>query len=62
MNWGKLAALGYKPVHDFEAGLEETADWYRRNADRWAPLSRSPLPAMPSPRVTLDTTLEPQHV
>lgn len=61
MNWGKLAALGYKPVHDFEAGLEETADWYRRNADRWAPLSRSPLPAMPSPRVTLDTTLEPQH-
>ncbi|WP_416483599.1 dTDP-glucose 4,6-dehydratase [Streptomyces sp. CL12] len=61
MNWGKLAALGYKPVHEFEAGLEETADWYRRNADRWAPLSRSPLPAMPSPRVTLATTLEPQH-
>ncbi|MFI1165671.1 dTDP-glucose 4,6-dehydratase [Streptomyces sp. NPDC020801] len=50
MDWGKLAALGYRPACDFKAGLEETADWYVRNPDRWAPLSRSPLPAVPSPR------------
>ena len=61
MNWGKLAALGYKPAHDFQAGLEETADWYRRNADRWAPLSRSSLPAMPSPRTVATSEKERQH-
>ncbi|MFD8613021.1 dTDP-glucose 4,6-dehydratase [Streptomyces sp. NPDC059631] len=62
MDWSKLAALGYRPVHDFQAGLEETADWYRRNPDRWAPLSRSPLPTLPCPPGTLDTTRESQHV
>nr|BFD88470.1 dTDP-glucose 4,6-dehydratase [Streptomyces sp. Xyl84] len=62
MDWSKLAGLGYQPAHDFQAGLEETADWYRRNPDRWAPLCRSPLPALPSRRITLDTVGEPQHV
>ncbi|WP_316769030.1 dTDP-glucose 4,6-dehydratase [Streptomyces sasae] len=61
MNWGKVAALGYQPVRDFQAGLEETADWYRCNPDRWAPLSRSPLSAMPSPRTAPTPAKEHQH-
>ncbi|WP_030181080.1 dTDP-glucose 4,6-dehydratase [Streptomyces sp. NRRL S-813] len=61
MDWSKLAALGYRPARDFEAGLEETADWYRRNPDRWAPLSRSPLPAMPSPCTVPAPVKERQH-
>jgi len=24
--------IGWKPLHDFEAGLQQTIDWYRRNA------------------------------
>ncbi|GAA2767601.1 dTDP-glucose 4,6-dehydratase [Streptomyces paradoxus] len=42
MTWDKLADLGYRPVRDFEEGLAETVDWYRRNPDRWAPLMRNP--------------------
>ncbi|MGW2650888.1 dTDP-glucose 4,6-dehydratase [Streptomyces sp. NPDC001393] len=61
MDWSKIAALGYQSGRDFQAGLEETADWYRRNADRWAPLSRSPLPAMPSPRTAPTSEKERQH-
>ncbi|MEV6738634.1 dTDP-glucose 4,6-dehydratase [Streptomyces sp. NPDC051104] len=61
MDWSKLAALGYRPARDFKAGLEETADWYRRNPDRWAPLSRSPLPAVPSPRTEPISEKERQH-
>lgn len=61
MDFSKLAALGYKPMRDFEGGLEETANWYRRNPDRWAPLSRSPLPAMPSPRTAPTSARERQH-
>ncbi|WP_438490771.1 dTDP-glucose 4,6-dehydratase [Streptomyces sp. S186] len=61
MDCTKAAALGYRPQRDFKAGLEETVDWFRRNPDRWAPLSRSPLPAMRA-RVTLDMAREPQHV
>jgi dTDP-glucose 4,6-dehydratase len=61
MDWSKLAALGYQPTRDLKAGLQETADWYRRNPDRWAPLSRSPLPAMPSPRLA-PSYQERQHV
>ncbi|AJC61974.1 dTDP-glucose 4,6-dehydratase [Streptomyces sp. 769] len=61
MDCTKAAAFGYRPQRDFTAGLEETVDWFRRNPDRWAPLSRSPLPAM-RPHVTLDMTREPQHV
>ncbi|MBL1101565.1 dTDP-glucose 4,6-dehydratase [Streptomyces coffeae] len=60
MDWSKLAGLGYQPTRDFAAGLEETADWYRRNHDRWAPLTRNF--AATRPRVTLGTVREPQHV
>ncbi|MFM9700672.1 dTDP-glucose 4,6-dehydratase [Streptomyces europaeiscabiei] len=42
VTWDKLAVLGYRPVRDFEEGLAETVDWYRRNPDRWAPLMRNP--------------------
>ncbi|MGW2951578.1 dTDP-glucose 4,6-dehydratase [Streptomyces eurythermus] len=59
MDWTKLAALGYRPTRDFAAGLVETANWYRDNPDRWAPLSRSS--ADTRPRVTSDTAREPQH-
>ncbi|MFI1767540.1 dTDP-glucose 4,6-dehydratase [Streptomyces sp. NPDC020800] len=61
MNWGKLADLGYRPARDFQGGLEETADWYLRNPDRWAPLSRNALPAMPSPRTAPTPVKERQH-
>ncbi|MFE2533699.1 dTDP-glucose 4,6-dehydratase [Streptomyces sp. NPDC059371] len=42
MTCTKLADLGYRPERDFEEGLAETIDWYRRNPDRWAPLTRNP--------------------
>ncbi|HET6634288.1 MAG TPA: dTDP-glucose 4,6-dehydratase [Streptomyces sp.] len=46
MIWDKAAHnLGYRPVKDFAEGLAETADWYRRSPDRWAPLMRNPLAA-----------------
>ncbi|WP_333774501.1 GDP-mannose 4,6-dehydratase [Streptomyces sp. IBSBF 3136] len=50
-------------VEDDCAGieLEETTDWYRRNADRWAPLSRNFRPAMPCPRTAPASEKEHQH-
>lgn len=61
MVWDKIAdTLGYRPVKDFEESLAETADWYRRNPDRWAPLTRNPQAALP--HLTLDTVREPQDV
>ncbi|MFF1921307.1 dTDP-glucose 4,6-dehydratase [Streptomyces sp. NPDC058221] len=49
MDWTKIAdQLGYQPAHDFGTGLVETADWYRQNPDRWAPLSRNPQAPMPA--------------
>ncbi|MEW1545952.1 dTDP-glucose 4,6-dehydratase [Streptomyces tsukubensis] len=41
----KIAALGFRPTRDLDAGLAETVDWYRRNSDRWAPLVRAPYAA-----------------
>ncbi|MFF7456646.1 dTDP-glucose 4,6-dehydratase [Kitasatospora sp. NPDC008115] len=41
MDWSKTAALGYRPDRDLKDGLTETADWYRNNPDRWAPLLRT---------------------
>ncbi len=33
------AELGWRPAHtDFEAGLQETVDWYRNNETWWRPL------------------------
>ncbi|MGW1327976.1 dTDP-glucose 4,6-dehydratase [Streptomyces antibioticus] len=45
MRWDKAAALGFRPTHDLDEGLAETVDWYRRNPDRWAPLTRTPYAA-----------------
>lgn len=41
--------LGYRPDHDFETGLAETAEWYQRNPDRWAPLIKRPAGATTVP-------------
>ncbi|WP_217144508.1 dTDP-glucose 4,6-dehydratase [Streptomyces sp. AC627_RSS907] len=30
--------LGYRPLTDFEAALADTAEWYKRHSDWWAPL------------------------
>ncbi|OMI37207.1 dTDP-glucose 4,6-dehydratase [Streptomyces sparsogenes] len=35
--------LGYRPRHDFAAGLAETVAWYRDNRSWWEPLKRSAL-------------------
>lgn len=49
MAWTKISdSLGYQPTHDLADGLAETANWYRRNPGRWAPLLRSPRPAPPT--------------
>jgi dTDP-glucose 4,6-dehydratase len=32
--------LGYRPVMEFEAGLEQTVAWYRGNRSWWEPLKR----------------------
>ena len=53
MDWSRIARLGYRPQHDFNAGLEETANWYRDNPHRWAPLLRIPHVS------TADLTLTP---
>ncbi|MGY0063224.1 dTDP-glucose 4,6-dehydratase [Streptomyces sp. LZ34] len=36
--------LGYRPRHDFVAGLAETVAWYRHNRSWWEPLKRSAQP------------------
>ncbi|MGO4749612.1 dTDP-glucose 4,6-dehydratase, partial [Streptomyces sp. 2MCAF27] len=61
IDWSKAAAqLGYRPTRGLEDGLAETADWYRRNPDRWAPLSRNPRVAFPALR-TAAAPLERHH-
>ncbi|MEU8844424.1 dTDP-glucose 4,6-dehydratase [Streptomyces roseus] len=45
MLWDKIAALGFRPTRDLDEGLADTVDWYRRNPDRWAPLTRNPYAA-----------------
>jgi dTDP-glucose 4,6-dehydratase len=53
MVWTKIADdLGFRPSHDLDDGLAETAQWYRQNPDRWAPLLRDPH----SPLPTIDLT------
>jgi dTDP-glucose 4,6-dehydratase len=61
MVWDKIARqLGYKPRKSFEQGLAETVEWYRRNHDRWAPLTHTS--ATTRSHLTLDTDRESQHV
>ncbi|MFD4798150.1 hypothetical protein [Streptomyces anulatus] len=44
IDWSKARNdLGYRPTHGLEDGLAETAEWYRRNPDRWAPLASGGL-------------------
>jgi len=31
----KIKALGWKPTHTFQAGIQETVDWYRNNPRWW---------------------------
>ncbi|MEU3254182.1 dTDP-glucose 4,6-dehydratase [Streptomyces sp. NPDC006997] len=41
VDWSKARAeLGYRPRHDFTAGLAETVAWYRDNRSWWEPLKR----------------------
>ena len=35
LNAGKLAALGWKPHHEFAAAFAATVDWYRQNEPWW---------------------------
>ncbi len=34
--------LGWKPLHTFENGLQETVDWYLANRAWWEPLAQAP--------------------
>jgi dTDP-glucose 4,6-dehydratase len=47
MDWGKIAALGYRPQQPFTDGLTQTVDWYRDNPHRWAPLLRNNQARLP---------------
>jgi dTDP-glucose 4,6-dehydratase len=39
VNWSKIEKeLGYKPLVEFEFGLQETIDWYKANTEWWKPL------------------------
>ncbi|MFG2111369.1 dTDP-glucose 4,6-dehydratase [Streptomyces sp. NPDC048718] len=54
IDWTKARdLLGYRPQHSLVDGLAETAEWYRRNPDRWAPLAtagpRTIQPSAPHP-------------
>jgi dTDP-glucose 4,6-dehydratase len=41
VDWSKARdELGYRPRHDFTAGLAETVAWYRDNRPWWEPLKR----------------------
>ncbi|MCX4767067.1 dTDP-glucose 4,6-dehydratase [Streptomyces sp. NBC_01275] len=41
VDWTKARTeLGYRPHHDFTAGLAETVAWYRDHRDWWEPLKR----------------------
>ncbi|WP_217170606.1 dTDP-glucose 4,6-dehydratase [Streptomyces sp. AC512_CC834] len=51
MLWDKIRALGFRPAHDLDEGLEKTVQWYRHNHGRRTP----PLSAAMRPRVILAT-------
>ncbi len=41
VDWSKARdELGYRPRHDFAAGLAATVAWYRDNRAWWEPLKR----------------------
>ncbi|MFD7101958.1 dTDP-glucose 4,6-dehydratase [Streptomyces celluloflavus] len=62
IDWTKARdQLGYRPRHHLGDGLAETAEWYRRNPDRWAPMFRNLLPVIPFAR-TASPQPEGEHV
>ncbi|MER5969687.1 dTDP-glucose 4,6-dehydratase [Streptomyces sp. NPDC002055] len=61
MDWTKARDLGYQPTRCLKDGLAETADWYRRNPDRWAPLATGDLRAVLPAARTVTTALEARH-
>ncbi|MFH1403052.1 MAG: dTDP-glucose 4,6-dehydratase [Candidatus Altiarchaeota archaeon] len=38
LNTNKTKKLGWKPEKDFNQGLKETVEWYRKNKEWWKPL------------------------
>lgn len=38
LDGSKLAALGWRPKHDFEAAMAETVRWYREHKSWWRPI------------------------
>ena len=61
MVWDKIAdQLGYAPRRDFHETLSDTVEWYRRNPDRWPPLTCGS--AAVRPYITLGTVRESEHV
>jgi len=38
LDTAKLESLGWKPIHDFAAGLAQTVRWYRENESWWRPI------------------------
>jgi dTDP-glucose 4,6-dehydratase len=38
VDYGKIAALGYRPEMPFEEGLAQTVEWFRHNRAWWEPL------------------------
>lgn len=57
MNWSKIAReLGYGPRRSLDDGLAQTAEWYRSNPSRWAPLLRSSHGSPAAATVTGATT------
>jgi dTDP-glucose 4,6-dehydratase len=38
MDWSKLRALGWEPLHDFDAAMERTVRWYADNRAWWQPI------------------------
>jgi dTDP-glucose 4,6-dehydratase len=40
INCSKLMAMGWRPVHSFESGMEETVKWYLNNEGWWRLLKR----------------------
>ncbi|MFJ6568222.1 dTDP-glucose 4,6-dehydratase [Streptomyces sp. NPDC091292] len=55
IDWTKARdQLGYRPQRRLDDALAETAEWYRRNPDRWAPLATAgPRTVLPTGRPML---------
>lgn len=53
--------LGYRPRQALDEGLTQTAQWYRSNPSRWAPLLRNPRAPMAALTVPVtDATAAPR--